>query len=127
MTEQTESLPPAERRWNKLCKEWIGYRRTLPTGERLELCHKLFLAEERETGEEIYVIIDETPNDCEFADLFRRTDSGKFLWQVTIDLLNEGYMEELRRDAEEYRRDFEECLHAQWMIRHKSNERGDGN
>ncbi len=121
MTEQTGNIPPAERRWNELCEDWAGCGRPLPTGERLELCHQLFLAEERETGEEIYPM-SEAPDDCEFSDLFQRTDSGKFRWQVIVDLLSEGYMEELRWEAEEFRRNFEECLHAQWMIRHKSNE-----
>ena len=76
------------RRWNDLCQAWARPDLPpLPTGERLELCRRLFMAEERETKAVIYgvIIVDDVPEGMEFEDLFRRADDGRFRWQAMID------------------------------------------
>jgi hypothetical protein len=93
-------VPEPVRRWNDLCKEWAARPDLppLPAGDRLDLCHRLMLAEEREAKEGISTLaVGGTPPGLDFADLFQRTDAGRFRWQDLADKEADRLLDELTR------------------------------
>ena len=111
--------PDPARRWNDLCQAWAARPNlpALPTGDRLELCRRLFEAEEREAKEEIVasLIVHGAPDEMDLAALFQRTDTGKFRWQVIIDQVNEDITQEMLRDAQNDMCEFQAWL--RWLKR----------
>ncbi len=93
-------IPEHVRRWNDLCRAWAERPDLppLPTGERLELCHRIFDAEERELGTDFSPLaIDGAPAGMTFMELFQRS-AGRFRWQELADQEADRVIEELWRD-----------------------------
>jgi hypothetical protein len=81
-------MNPVAESYATLLTAWIKQKRPLPDSGKIKVCLQLLKAQQekaREFLDPVAVLAALEDRSLEFTDLFQRTESGKYLWQVLQD------------------------------------------